>query len=100
MLSLRDAAQGAYHEIVSMGSAGVLGGDMPVINAGRLDRARRAERVIELGFDTPRTGILEPNDDVLADMLAKVRKLRQTLEVDVASHELRGGSTEDAWSAP
>lgn len=100
MLSPRDAAQGAYREQLSMGHAGVLGGDMAVISAGRLDRVRRAERSIEAAFDSQRTALLEPNDDVLDDMLRQTRKPRRTLEADVASHELRGGPSEDAWSAP
>jgi hypothetical protein len=100
MLTPRDSAQSAFHEIVSMGTAGVMGADMAVINAGRLDSVRRAERSILSAYDSQRTGLLEPSDDVLDDMLRQVRKLRQMLEVDVGSHELRGGPSEDAWSAP
>lgn len=101
MLSPRHAAQGAYRELLSMGTARVMGADMAVVSAGRLDRARRAERSIEAAFDSQRTGILEPDDDVLADMLRHVRKLRQTLEIDVAGqtgvagHEARGGSNRE-----
>lgn len=100
MLSPRSAAQGAYHELQSMGTNGVLGGDMALVHATRLDRVRRAERSIEAAFDSQRTALLEPSDDALGEMLRQVRKLRQTLEVDVAGHELRGGPSEDAWSAP
>lgn len=80
-----------------MGSQDVLGGDMVTITAGRLARARRAERTIRAAFATQRTGLLEPNDEVLADMLRRVEAVAATLEVDSRSYEVRGGRSADGW---
>lgn len=91
MLSRRDAAQGLYREALSMGRGSVLGGDMTAVIAARLDRARRAERSIQAAFDAPRTGVFEPSDAVLTDMLGRVRRLVETLEVDAQAQEVRGG---------
>lgn len=74
-----------------MGSASVMGGDMEIITAARLDRARRAERTIEAAFGTQRVGMLEPNDAVLQEMLAQVGQLVTSLELGAEQYARRGG---------
>ena len=85
MLTPRELAASEYHAAMAQGRSRPLGvdrGDMVSVTEERVRKVRSAERVIRAAQATERHFIREPDDALLARMLAAVAQLVDTLEVD------------------
>ena len=97
MLTARVAALGAWRALRACGNAPVLGADPSEVAAGRLALARQAARVIMRARGTERSGMTEPTDERLEEMLLEVRAAAAAYETAARGYVVRGGPASDVY---
>jgi len=86
VLSLRERAISAANEALSVGRGRVLGANMVEVAASRLIAVRRAQRALKAAMGTERLLLSEADDAALTAALARVDRIADDLEADVARY--------------